>query len=71
LNERFGSLLTLYVSVAKAHFGFFSWIIYYQSKSVFPFKTGGKIAGKFDGNIIWEHFIKGKKRFSEIIKDNK
>jgi len=62
---------SFFVAVAKAHFGFFSWLIFHQSKSVFPLKKGGKIAGKFDGNIIWEHFIKGKKRFSEIILDIK
>jgi GT2 family glycosyltransferase len=62
---------SFFIAVAKAHFGFFSWVLFSQSKSIFPQKTGGKITGKFDGNIIWQHFIKRKKRFSEIILDKK
>jgi GT2 family glycosyltransferase len=62
---------SFFIAVAKAHFGFFSWFLFSQSKSIFPQKTGGKITGKFDGNIIWQHFIKRKKRFSEIILDKK
>ena len=51
--------------------GFFSWLLFFKSKSIFPNKRGGKIEGKYDGNIVWEYFIKGKNRFSEIFPDNK
>ena len=56
-----------FLAIGKAHLAFFNWLFFQQSKSIFPFKKGGTIHGKFNGNIVWEHFIKGKKRFSEII----
>jgi len=56
-----------YVAIGKAHFAFLGWLLFQQSKSIFPSKTNGTIYGKYNGNIAWEHFINGKKRFSEII----
>ena len=56
-----------FLAIANAHLAFFKWLFFQQSKSIFPSKRGGIIHGKFNGNIVWEHFIKGKKRFSEII----
>lgn len=60
-----------FMAVAKAHFAFFGWIGFHQLSSVFPEKRGGKISGKYSGNIVWEHFALGKKRFSEIILPKK
>ena len=56
-----------YAAIGKAHFAFLGWLLFHQSKSIFPSKTNGPIHGKYNGNIAWEHFINGKKRFSEII----
>ena len=56
-----------FFAVAKAHFGFFSWLLFYRSKSLYAKDRKGKIYGKFNGNIVLEHFIKRKNRFSEII----
>ena len=56
-----------YVAIGKAHFAFFGWLLFQQSKSIFPSKTSGQTHGRYNGNIAWEHFINGKKRFSEII----
>jgi hypothetical protein len=67
----FSGKSSFFIAVAKAHVGFFNWVLFSQSKSIFPKKTEGKITGKFEGNIIWQHFIKRKKRFSEIIHDKK
>jgi hypothetical protein len=35
---------------------------------VFSLKKGRKPAGLYKGNIVWEHFVKGKKYFSQLIK---
>ena len=67
LKSCFSGLFSYYVAIGKAHFAFFSWLLFQQSKSVFPLKTGGAIHGRFNGNVVWKHFVKGKKRFSEII----
>jgi GT2 family glycosyltransferase len=59
--------VSYYAAIGKAHLAFFGWLLFHQSKSIFPSKTSGQTHGRYNGNIAWEHFIKGKKRFSEII----
>jgi hypothetical protein len=53
----------------KAHLGFFSWLLVGQKKSIFPVKRNGKIAGRYMGSVVWQHFVKGKNRFSEIVEN--
>ncbi len=60
-----------FTAIAKAHVAFFGWILFHQKESVFPIKNDGTIQGKFNGNIVWQHFVLGKKRFSEIIGPKK
>ena len=57
-----------FISILRAHFSFLKWILFRQGQSVFPEKKGGKPAGLYKGNIVWEHFVKGKKYFSQLIK---
>jgi len=57
-----------FLSILRAHFSFLKWILFRQRRSVFPEKKGGKPAGLYKGNIVWEHFVKGKKYFSQLIK---
>lgn len=57
-----------FLSILRAHFSFLKWILIRQGQSVFPEKKGGKPAGLYKGNIVWEHFVKGKKYFSQLIK---
>lgn len=60
-----------FFAVVEAHFGFFSWLLFYRSKSLYANHRIGKIYGKYNGNIVLEHFLKGKSRFSEIIPTKK
>ena len=57
-----------FLSIFKAHFSFLKWILFRQSQSVFPAKRTGKPAGVYKGNLVWQHFLKGKKYFSQLIK---
>ena len=57
-----------FLSILRAHFSFLKWILFRQGQSVFPQKKEAKPAGLYKGNIVWEHFIKGKKYFSQLIK---
>ena len=57
-----------FLSILRAHFSFLKWILFRQGQSVFPEKKGGKPTGLYKGNIVWEHFVKGKKYFSQLIK---
>jgi GT2 family glycosyltransferase len=57
-----------FLSILRAHFSFLKWVISRRDQSVFPVKKGGKPAGVYKGNVVWEHFVKGKKYFSQLIK---
>jgi hypothetical protein len=57
-----------FLAVVKAHFAFFIWICFRQEKLVpFPRDTG-QLQGLYRGNVAWDHFVKGKKLFSQIVK---
>jgi GT2 family glycosyltransferase len=64
-----GGNASFFLAVAKAHFNFFGWLIIGRKQSIFPQKRVQEPSGVFHGNIVWEYFIKGKKRFSEIVKN--
>lgn len=58
----------LYVwTVLKAHFAFYRWLLRIKDKKYFPLKRGGQVNGVYNGSIVWQHFIKKKQRFTEII----
>ncbi|HEV8271301.1 MAG TPA: glycosyltransferase family 2 protein [Chitinophagaceae bacterium] len=57
-----------FLSILRAHFSFLKWILFRKRQSVFPEKKVAKPAGLYKGNIVWEHFVKGKKYFSQFIK---
>ena len=56
-----------FIAIARAHFCFIKWCIFDQKKSVFPEKKKGKLAGLYRGSVIWQHFVKRKNKFSEIV----
>ena len=56
-----------FIAVAKAHVGFMMWLISFKKQSVFPTKRIGAVKGFYKGSVVWQHFIKGKNKFSEII----
>ncbi|HEU5167216.1 MAG TPA: glycosyltransferase family 2 protein [Chitinophagaceae bacterium] len=57
-----------FISILRAHFSYIKWILLRQGQSVFPVKKSGKPAGVYKGNLVWQHFVKGKKYFSQLIK---
>jgi GT2 family glycosyltransferase len=71
IASAFKSLLTgntgYFTAVLKAHFAFCSWYLFHRNKSVFPIRKKGILNGRLNSNITWLHFIKGKKKFSEIV----
>ena len=56
-----------FFAIGKAHLHFFKWILFQQKKSVFPTTRTGQIEGIYNGLVIWQHFIKKKNLFSEVI----
>ena len=56
-----------FVAILRAHMAFVKWWLMYQKKSVFPLSTKGKLLGLLDKNMVWEHFVKKKNSFVEIV----
>jgi len=54
-------------SIVHAHLGYISWIFKAKKRNRMR-KYQGYIYGWYNGSIIWDHFIKKRKTFSEIIK---
>jgi hypothetical protein len=56
-----------FLAVIRAHLAFVKWILVGKSpKSPKP-KAMKQMNGVYDGNVVFEFFAKGKKKFSEII----
>lgn len=59
--------VTYYAAICRAHYGFFRWWLVYGAKPHLRPTRRTKLSGWYSGNIIWKHFIQGKKTFTEII----
>jgi GT2 family glycosyltransferase len=57
-----------FLAILRAHLAFVKWILLKQNQSVFPRSANGKTEGLYSGNLAWQHFIRGKKYFSQLIK---
>ena len=57
-----------FVAVFRAHVAFLGWLFAGEkSRSVLP-KKGVVLHGYLRNSVVWAHFVKGKKTFSEIVK---
>lgn len=54
-------------AISKAHRGYISWI-FTGKKAQRTNKQAVKLAGWYHGSVVWDHFIKKRKTFSEIIR---
>ena len=55
-------------AVVKAHLAFVRWLMVHPWKPLHANKRTDTLKGYYHGNIAWDHFVKGKKLFSEIVK---
>lgn len=56
-------------AILEAYAGLIRWLLFKKGESVFPPKRSGKLYGWHSHSIVWQHFIRGKKTFTEIMKD--
>jgi len=56
-----------FIAVTRAHVAFAKWWLFYRGKSIFPPFKKGPLAGYYKGNVAWQHFVKKKNTFSEIV----
>jgi GT2 family glycosyltransferase len=58
-------------AVIKAHWAFFGWLAWHRKKSHYPVHKIKNLHGKFEGNVVWMHFLRGINSFSEILQTKK
>lgn len=56
-----------FVAIVKAHLHVIRWILFEQKESLFVKNKKNISAGVYKGSIVWDHFIKKKKTFLEIV----
>jgi len=57
-----------FVAIANAHLAFFYWLLFRRRTLCLQPKRVTSLSGVFKGNIVWQHFIRHKKTFSQIVK---
>ncbi len=56
-----------FIAIARAHLQFIKWCLFDRKKSVFPASKDGVVYGLYKGSAVWQHFVKKKTKFSEIV----
>lgn len=56
-----------FIAILRAQFAFLKWWLFHKKKSVFPVDRKGPLHGYLQKNMVWQHFIKKRKQFSEIV----
>ena len=55
-------------SIIRAHFGFFGWWFSHRKRNRHNYPKNKSLSGYYHGNVVWQHFVKKKKYFSEIVR---
>jgi GT2 family glycosyltransferase len=57
-----------FLSIIEAHLAFLYWIVFGNKKwKPLKRKKLKHLSGVYDGNVVWQHFARKKKSFSEIV----
>ena len=56
-----------FTAIMKAHFSFMGWLISDRKSGVYFHSNEVEPKGVYKGSVVWQHFVKGKNKFSEII----
>lgn len=54
-------------AVARAHFAVYGWLLWGQKESLFPQRRSARLQGMYQGSILWNYFLAGKKTFTRIV----
>ena len=58
-------------AVIQAHVGFYHWLLFHRKQAGRVTPKNLQWEGYFKGSILWQFYMKGRRRFSEIILQNK
>lgn len=56
-----------FVAIFKAHIYFLKWLIIDRRQSLKPATKKRTLYGVYKGSVIWQHFVKKKNRFYQIV----
>lgn len=56
-----------FIAILRAQLAFIKWWLFNKKKSVFPTERNKPLSGFLKKNMAWQHFVKKKKAFSEIV----
>lgn len=68
VQQAFRGDIDYMATVLKAHFAFYKWLLSGKERKYFPVKRVAYPHGIYKGSVVWQHFIKKKQRFTEIIE---
>lgn len=61
-----------FIAIIKAHLAFIRWCMFHgktkRKQKLLPIRS---LDGIYHGNIVWQHFVKKKTTFSEVVKVDK
>jgi GT2 family glycosyltransferase len=57
-----------FLAVIEAHAGFFKWLFFHKKSPGLQSDKKRSLQGWFGHSVAWQHFVKGKKTFSEIVQ---
>ena len=57
-----------FLALLQAHWGFYDWVLFKRKKRRFERKKLRQLKGIYPHNIVWQHFVKGKKTFRQIVE---
>lgn len=58
-----------YIAILKAHLHFIKWLVFAQKETPAATNKNQKLDGLYQGAAVWQHFVKKKTKFSEIVND--
>jgi GT2 family glycosyltransferase len=56
-----------FIAIARAHFFFIKWLIFDTNNHTNKIVKNVSLHGLYQGSAVWQHFVKKKKSFSEIV----
>jgi hypothetical protein len=59
---------SFFTAIMKSHFAFMGWVLKSRKSAIYPVVSQIKPKGVYKGSVVWQHFVRGKSKFLEIIQ---
>lgn len=59
-----------FISIIKAHVAYFDWLVFQKKpKRLFKRKSLKSFKGIYPGNVVWDYFVRKKRKFNQIVRN--